>query len=121
MASAIGVPRDTIDDVRNRIIAANPDVVTVMQQYYSLCENTTVASTLDGGTNNIAGIFILKSQYGYKEEPREVIMTHNKLLGERKDPASIAQRYKDAMVVDAKEVRSIEGSVEESSTGEYDF
>lgn len=122
MASAIGVPRDTIDDVRNRIIAANPDVVTVMQQYYSLCENTTVASTLDGGTNNIAGIFILKSQYGYKEEPREVIMTHNKLLGERKDPASIAQRYKDAMVVDAKEVRSVEGSVEEeTSTGEYDF
>lgn len=127
LASALGVPKDIVDDVRNRYIMANPDVVNVIASYYNLCENVTVTSTLDGGTNNIAGIFILKSQYGYKEEPREVIMTHNKLLGDRKDIHSIAQRYMDAVVVDGKELKAIEEKTDEPDTAgsteepEYDF
>lgn len=108
MASALGAPKDVVDDVMHGYIRANPDVVEVLTDYHNMCENVTVASTLDGGTNNIAGIFILKSQYGYKEEPREVVVTHNKLLGERKDPAAIAARYADAMVVDSGEVKAIE-------------
>ena len=121
MASALGVPKDVVNDVLHRYIRANPDVVEVLTEYYSLCENVTVSSTLDGGTNNIAGIFILKSQYGYKEEPREVIMTHNKLLGERKDPAAIAQRYADAMVVDGSELKPIEDKQTEVTSEEFDF
>ena len=121
LSSAIGVPKDTVADVMHKYIMANPDVVEAISSYYSLCENVTVANTLESTGNPAAGIFILKSQYGYKEEPREVIMTHNKLLGERKDPASIAQRYADAMVVDAKEVRSIEENTEEDVSEEYTF
>lgn len=121
MASALGVPKDVVDDVLHRYIRANPDVVEVLTEYYSMCENATVASTLTGGTNNIAGIFLLKSQYGYKEEPREVIMTHNKLLGERKDPAAIAQRYADAMVVDGSELKPIEDKQTSVESGEFDF
>lgn len=107
MASAVGVPKQVIADVKDEVIKATSDVRAVVAGFYALCENATVASTMDGGANNAAGIFILKAQYGYKEEPREVVMTHNKLIGERKDPAAIAQRYADAMVIDAGEVRAI--------------
>ena len=108
IAAALGVPRDIEYDVRMGYLRANPDVVSALQGYYTVCESATVASTLDGGTNNIAGIFLLKSQYGYKEEPREVVVTHNKLLGERKDPAAIAARYAEAMVVDSTELKAVE-------------
>lgn len=101
LASAIGVPKDVVDDVRNGYIGANPDVVSAITLYYQVCENTMVQSALDGNVNNIAGIFAQKSMYGYKEEPREIKITHNKLLGERKDPKAIAERYASA-VIDAK-------------------
>ena len=108
LSGALGVPKDTIDDVRQGFLMVNPDVKAEILRYYGLCESLTVTSTMDGSTNNIVGIFMLKSQYGYKEEPREIVIQHNKLLGERKDPAAIAQRYADAMVVDAKEVKEVE-------------
>ena len=108
LATALHVSKEVIDDVRTGYIKANPDVVEAVTQYYQLCESATVAATMNGAINNIAGIFALKSQYGYKEEPREVIMTHNKLVGERKDPKAIAERYRDATVVDAIETRQTE-------------
>ena len=101
LASAIGVPKQTMQDVVDGIIRVNPDVLQAITLYGQVCENTAVQSALDGSTNNITGIFLLKSQYGYKEEPREVVIQHNKLLGERKDPAAIAARYAEA-VIDAK-------------------
>lgn len=119
LASALGVPKQTVTDVKDGILRANPDVVSSVSGYYSLCENATVASTMDGGTNNIAGIFMLKSQFGYKEEPRQVEITHNRLIGERKDPMAIAQRYADAMVVDAKDVKELpESKSSEDGTAE---
>lgn len=117
MAYALGVPKDVMDDVRTGFIHANPDVVGCLTEWYQLCESVTLSTTLSGAVNNIAGIFTLKSQYGYKEEPREVVVTHNKLLGERKDPKQIAERYRDATVVDAVETRAIEEKVAD----EYDF
>lgn len=101
LASAIGVSKDVIEDVRNGYIAANPDVVSALTVYYQVCENTAVQCALDGNVNNIAGIFAMKALYGYKEEPREVVVTHNKLLGNAKDPKAIAEKYA-AAVVDAK-------------------
>lgn len=101
LASALGVPKDVVEDVRNGYIAANPDVVSALTVYYQVCENTAVQCALDGNVNNIAGIFAMKALYGYKEEPREVVVTHNKLLGNAKDPKAIAEKYA-AAVVDAK-------------------
>lgn len=105
LATALSTSKDVIDDVRTGFIHANPDVVTHVTEYYQICESVTLSTTLSGAINNIAGIFALKSQYGYKEEPREVVVTHNKLLGERKDPKAIAERYRDATVVDAIEAK----------------
>lgn len=107
LSTAMGIPKDTVDEVRRGYTIVNPDVKARIDQYYGMCENLTVTSTMDGSTNNIVGIFMMKSQFGYKEEPREVVIQHNKLIGERKDPAAIAQRYADAVVVDAKEVREL--------------
>lgn len=116
LASAVGTQKQTLEDVVTGLIRANPDVVSAITLYAQVCENTAVQSALDGSTNNIAGIFMLKSQYGYKEEPREVVVTHNKLLGERKDPAAIAARYAEA-VIDAKP----DDVTEAPATEEYDF
>ena len=61
LASAIGITKDTEADVRVGVLRnVSIDVVEVFRKYYTICENTTVASTLDGGSNNIAGIFLLK-------------------------------------------------------------
>lgn len=107
LGTAMGVAKSTLDDVRSGYVVVNPDVKGAVDQYYGMCENLTVTSTMDGSTNGIVGIFLMKSQFGYKEEPREVVIQHNKLIGERKDPAAIAQRYADAVVVDAKEVKAL--------------
>lgn len=122
LSSALGINKVTVSDVKDGVIKANPDVVACFASFYSLCENATVATTMDGSTNNIAGIFMLKSQYGYKEEPRQVEITHNRLIGERKDPTAIAQRYADAMVVDAKEVKELpDGSAEGATETEAEY
>lgn len=101
LASGLGVSRDILEDVRNGFIMANPDVVEAIGLYCQVCENTAVQSALDGNVNNIAGIFAMKALYGYKEEPREIKITHNKLLGEVKDPKAIAAKYASA-VIDVK-------------------
>ena len=109
MASALGVARDREREVRNGLVPAHPQVVEMLSEYYRLCENTTVQASLDGTVNNISSIFLMKSIYGYQEQPKELVITHNynKLLGDRKDPEAIAARYAESVVIDvpAEEVR----------------
>ena len=100
IATALEITKDMERDVRMGIIPAADGVLTELNKYYALCEAITSGASLNGGANNITGIFLLKSQYGYTEAPREIKITHNKLLGERKDPAAIAARYREAMVID---------------------
>ena len=100
LAAALGITKDMEHDVRAGVIPATEGVAAELNKYYAICEATTSEASLNGGANNITGIFLLKSQYGYTEAPREVVITHNELLGERKDPAAIAARYREAMVID---------------------
>lgn len=113
LAAALSVPKEVIDDVRTGFLHANPDVVTHLVEYYQVCESVTLSTTLSGAINNIAGIFALKSQYGYKEEPREVVFTSNKIVGGLKDPKAIAEKYQECVVVDSAETKPVES--------EYDF
>lgn len=112
MASALGVPRERETDVRMERVPCNPDVAHLLKEYFKLCENTTVQASLDGSANNIATIFLMKSMYGYQEQPKEIVVTHNynKLLGDRKDPEAIAARYAESMVidVDSSELKEID-------------
>ena len=101
LASALGEPKDIVEDVKNHYIPANPDVVSAVAGYGQVCENVLVQSTLSGAVNNVSGIFMAKALHGFKEEPREIVMTHNKLLGGTKDAKAIAEKYASA-VVDAK-------------------
>ena len=105
MAMGLGVSRQTEYNVRTGVTAASSEVVEVMNEFASLCENVTLQATLDGTANNIGGIFVAKALYGYRDEPKEIIVTHqiNGLLGERRDPNEIAQRYADAVVIDVEE------------------
>lgn len=105
LAAALSAPKDVIDDVRTGYISANPDVVTHVIEYYQICESVTLSTTLSGAINNIAGIFALKSQYGYKEEPREVVFTSNKIVGGLKDPKAIAEKYQECIVVDGADTK----------------
>lgn len=112
MSMALGVSKMTEYNVRTRATAAHSDVVDILNEYVRLCENVMLQGTLDGTINNIGGIFSLKSLYGYRDEPKEIVVTHNfnGLLGDRKDPEAIAQRYAEAVVIDVEpsEVRYIE-------------
>ena len=113
LAAALSVSKETIDDVRTGYVHANPDVVTHVIEYYQVCESVTLSTTLSGAINNIAGIFALKSQYGYKEEPREVVFTSNKIVGGLKDTKAIAEKYRECVVVDEAETKPADS--------EYDF
>lgn len=101
LASALGVAKDVVEDVKTGYIPANPDVVTTITSFAQVCENVLVQSTLNGAVNYASGIFMSKALHGFKEEPREIVMTHNKLLGNVKDARAIAEKYASA-VVDAK-------------------
>ena len=104
MAMALGVSKNTEISARNGTTACDAGVVEVLQEYARICESVTLQASLDGTANNIAGIFSMKSLYGYKDEAKEIVVTHNfnGLLGDRKDPHEIAQRYADAVVVDVE-------------------
>lgn len=104
MAMALGVSKNTEISARNGTTACDAEVVATLQEYARICESVTLQASLDGTANNIAGIFSLKSLYGYRDEPKEIVVTHNfnGLLGDRKDPHEIAQRYADAVVIDVE-------------------
>lgn len=109
LASALGVPKDTLEDVRTQFLKVNADVYETVCAFFQVCENVLVQSTLNGAVNYASGIFMSKALHGFKEEPREIVMTHNKLLGGAKDAKAIAEKYASA-VVDAKpeELRDID-------------
>ena len=105
IASALGEHRDKEAEVRFERVPAHPEVVYMLKEYFKLCENVTIQASLDGSANYISTIFLMKSIYGYQEQPKEVIITHNynKLLGDRKDPEAIAARYAESVVIDVDE------------------
>lgn len=112
MPMALGVSRNTEISARNGTTACDAGVVEVLQEYARICESVTLQASLDGTANNIAGIFSMKALYGYRDEPKEVVVTHNfnGLLGNRQDPHEIEQRYRDAVVIDVdpSEIRYLE-------------
>ena len=108
LASALGISNAMEQDVRSRIIPANEDVVFEMQQFHQMCEAIMSQVSLDGSANYASAIFALKAQYGYTEAPREIKITHNKLLGERRSVEEIAARYRESIVVDADNVREVD-------------
>ena len=114
MAMALGISKMTEYNVRTGVTAANADVVDLLNEYVRICENVMLQGTFDGTINNIGGIFGLKSLYGYRDEPKEIVVTHqfNGLLGERRDPEAIAQRYAEAVVIDVEpdEIKAVEAS-----------
>ena len=112
MSMALGVSKMTEYNARTGVVACSSEVASLLNEYARICENVTLQATLDGTANNIGGIFALKSLYGYRDEPKEIVVTHNfnGLLGERKNPEEIAQRYAEAVVIDVEpaEMRCLE-------------
>lgn len=112
MSMALGVSKMTEYNVRTEATAADAAVVEILNEYVRICENVMLQGTLDGTINNIGGIFSMKSLYGYRDEPKEIVVTHNfnGLLGERRDPEAIAARYAEAVVLDVEpdEMRYLE-------------
>lgn len=112
MSMALGVSKMTEYNVRTGVTAADAEVVDLLNEFVRICENVMLQGTFDGTVNNIGGIFGLKALYGYRDEPKEIVVTHqiNALLGERKDAQAIAERYAEAVVIDVEpsEVRMLE-------------
>lgn len=104
MAMGLGVSKQTEYNVRTGVTAAASEVVDILNEFCSICENVTLQATLDGTANNIGGIFVAKALYNYRDEPKEIVVTHNfnGLLGERKDADAIAERYAEAVVIDVE-------------------
>lgn len=122
MAMALGVSKNTEISARTGVTTCDAGVVEALQEYARICESVTLQTALDGTANNIAGIFSLKSLYGYRDEPKEIVVTHNfnGLLGDRKDPHEIAQRYAEAVVIDVEpsEIRYLEQEEQDADGNE---
>lgn len=120
MSMALGVSKQTEYNVRTGVTGASAEVVDLLNEYVRICENVMLQGTFDGTINNIGGIFGLKSLYGYRDEPKEIIVQHqfNGLLGQRQDPEAIAERYAEAVVIDVEpsEIRMLKQ--EEAANGE---
>ena len=53
----------------------------------------------NGQINPVAGIFLMKNNFGYRDQ-QEMVLTPNTPLGEQKNTEELRQKYLDSVVVE---------------------
>jgi len=97
MANWLGIHRDTLNTWQ-RGTARKGTHMEIVQKYMGLMEELWESYMLDGKVNTVAGIFLGKIMFGYRE-PTEVIVSTGQPLGEQVDAKQI-EEYLD--VIDAE-------------------
>lgn len=98
MANALGVSRDTLWDWskgNNRVLTHRDLIKRAYQALSELWEDYM----LNGKINPVAGIFIGKNHFGYRDQT-EVVLMPNDPLGEAQDKAALERKYQEALPPD---------------------
>lgn len=98
MANWLGVHRDVLNRWKNGKDRRGQGYSEMMLKYMGLMEELWESYMLDGKVNTVAGIFLGKIMFGYRE-PTEVIVSQGQPVVEQVDPKQI-EEYLD--VIDAE-------------------
>lgn len=100
LALALGIERTTLWRYVNGMVASAEPVVPVLKRAVAVMNMLMEEFMMNGKINVVAGIFILKNNYGYKDQS-DVVITPQKPLGEQKSAEMLAQEYLQSIPDDA--------------------
>jgi len=100
LALALGIDRTTLWRHINGFVASAEPVVPVLKRAVAVMNMLMEEFMMNGKINVVAGIFILKNNYGYKDQS-DVVITPQKPLGEQKSAEMLAQEYLQSIPDDA--------------------
>lgn len=81
----------------------HPTSKFLVQMKQAICENMEVAA-LQGDTNNVTSIFLLKSTGGYREGPQEHIITNGNEMGSNKTNEQLNKSFAEFIDAEFSEV-----------------
>lgn len=99
LALALGIDRSSLLRYRHGIIGKNEEVRTILKRAVDLLDQQMTDYMQNGKINPVAGIFLMKNNFGYQDKT-EVVVSPVVPLGDQSDENALADRYNDAVVVD---------------------
>lgn len=100
LALALGIDRMTLWRYLNGITSPAATVGPVLKRAYAVMNMLMEEFMLNGKINVVAGIFLLKNNYGYKDQT-DVVVTPNQPLGEQKSAETLREEYLQSIPDDA--------------------
>lgn len=98
LAVAMHVDRRRLWEYREGRKDAPPETVELLRQVVGLLDLQMVDYMQNGKINPVAGIFLMKNNFGYADK-QEVVLTPNNPLGESAQQAQLADKYLDLVDV----------------------
>lgn len=95
MALAIGVSRSTLWNWSVGDTRGNTHLDSIKKAVQML-DSQMVDYMQNGKINPVSGIFLMKNNFGYKEQ-QEVVVTPSSPLGEQTDPEELRNRYIESL------------------------
>ena len=99
LAVALGIGRQQLWNIRTGASGKNAEVCDTLKRACELLDQQMVDYMQNGKINPVAGIFLMKNNFGYTDK-QEVVVTPSAPLGDQSDDGKLAERYNDAIVVD---------------------
>ena len=111
LAMALGCSRTELMRIVNGQTGKPTEVVRVLQNAWNTINSMTEDYILNTKVNPVAGIFIMKNNFGYRDQA-EVIVKPSNPYGEQKDSDALAKKYLEEMpeVLDAEVVEGTDTS-----------
>lgn len=76
------------------------EVTDTLKRGYQLLNQLMEDYMQNGQINPVAGIFLMKNNFNYRDQ-QEMVVTPNNPLGEQRNTEELRQKYLDSVVVDA--------------------
>lgn len=98
MAMALGISRITLWEwvTTGR---KGTEVTNTLKRGYQLLNQMMEDYMQNGQINPVAGIFLMKNNFNYRDQ-QEMVVTPNTPLGEQRNPEEVRQKYLDSVAIE---------------------
>ena len=100
LAVSLGIDRRRLWEIREGVKGGNGEVADVLKKATALLDLQMVNYMQNGKINPVAGIFMMKNHFGYKDE-QEVVIGPKDPLGEAPDVEALRRKYEESLIPDA--------------------
>ena len=101
LALCLGIDRVYLYELRMGIKGKSSEVANVLKKAVATLDLQMVDYMQNGKINPVSGIFLMKNNFGYKDQ-QEVVVTPKTPLGEETDAARLAEKYSESVVIDGE-------------------